>query len=196
MPIIAQTGVNDTSLMLYDLQFLNPTTDTVTITETAGINSPSIYTPTLEPFTVGFWLVTNGTFGPQPFTNIDFPSIHVQHPTSNISIASQILTITDQDQLANYATQVLLQENVTSALTGSTKLHEGKLPVITIKYNSTTTYKALNGLQGFSVTNLRFNISAGNVQPNLICNTFIPNPSALTVEMVGSFCLFPHYDYA
>jgi hypothetical protein len=185
MPHIAQSGVNDTSLKFYELQFLNPTPNQITLTQKAGLHSPSFYTPTLDPFLAGLWLVTNGTFSANPFTQIQFPSIHALHPDSNVTFSNQVLNILDSDLLAEFATQVLSQENVTTALTGSTKLHEGKLPTVNIKYNSSTTYAALNGLQGFNTTNLRLNISATGGQPNLLGTAFIPNPSVMTVEMVS-----------
>jgi len=135
----------------------------------------------LDPFTAGLWLVTNGTFGPQPFAYINFPSIHALHPRSNVSIVDQPLPILDIDQLTDYATQVLSQEYVTTALTGTTKLHEGKLPVISVDYNSSTTYKALNGLKGFNTTNLKLNLTTTG--PNLMGNAYIPNPSVMTIQM-------------
>jgi hypothetical protein len=137
MPRIAQDGVNHSSFVLFDLQFLNPTASTITLVETARLNNLSLYTPSLGPFNAGLWLVTNGTFGPQPFTTIDFPAIYVLHPAANVSFDGQVVTITDQDQLAQYASQALSQENVTIALTGSPKLHEGKRNQFdTAAYNS------------------------------------------------------------
>jgi predicted extracellular nuclease len=41
----------------------------------------------------------------------------------------------------------------------------------------------LNGLKGFNVTNARINISAPVGEPNLHGNTFIPNPSLVTVAL-------------
>jgi hypothetical protein len=194
MPRIAQSGVNDSSLSFYSLQFLNPTPDTVTLTQLANLHSPSMYTPTLDPFTAGLWLVTNGTFGPTPFTNIDLPSIHAEHQT-NVSTVGQVLNILDEDQLAEYATQVLTQENVTTALTGRTKLHEGALPVIFVNYNSSSTYTTLNGLKGFNTTDVKLNLSAPAGQPNLLGNAFIPNPSVMTIQMVGFARIITHLSW-
>lgn len=192
MPHIAQDGVNDSSLRFYELQFLNPTPNQITLSQKAGLHSPSFYTPTLDPFSAGLWLVTNGTFSADPFTTIQFPSIHALHPDSNITFANQVLPILDSDLLAEYATQVLSQQNVTTALTGTTKLHEGKLPTVNIKYNSSTTYTALNGLQGFNTTNLKINLTAPAGQPNLLGTAFIPNPSVMTIEMVSTSPCWPY----
>jgi hypothetical protein len=185
MPKIAQHGVNESSLSFFNLQFLQPGPTNISLTQSAQLHSPSIFTPTLDPFVAGLWLVTNGTFGPRPFVNIQFPSVHALHPNSNVSFADQVLQILDQDQLAQYAIQVLSQKNVTTALTGTTKLHIGKLPVVSINYNSSTTYASLNGLQGFNTTDLRLVAGAKAGEPNLVGNAFIPNPSIMTVEMVS-----------
>lgn len=70
------------------------------------------------------------------------------HPQSTASIVNQNATINDLDQVTAYATTVLTNETVTTALTGKTKLHEGKLPVNWVNYNSTTTYKGLSSISG------------------------------------------------
>ena len=48
---------------------------------------------------------------------------------------------------------------------------------------------ALNGLQGFNVTNAKINLTALAGEPNLSGFAFIPNPSLLTVALVG-VCFF------
>lgn len=184
MPRIAQNLVNKSSLSFYELQFLNPTPTTVTLNQTAQLHNPSIFTPTLDAFTAGLWLVTNGTFGPDQFTSIDFPVIHALHPNTNVTTLNQVLQITDSDQLAEYAIQVISQENVTTALVGQTNLHEGALPVTHIRYNASTTYKSLNGLQGFDTRDLAADLSAAFPKQNLKGTAYIPNPSVMTVEMV------------
>lgn len=189
LPNIAQKGVDDTSLKFFELQFLNPTKGTVDITQTAELHSPSIFTPTLDPFTAGLWLVTDGQYGPSPFATIGFPSIHAMQGNSNVSFSGQTIPILDVDQLSEYAIQVLSQETVTTALTGKTILHVGALPTVEINYNSSTTYKALNGLKGFNTTDLRIDFAAKEGEPNLIGNAFIPNPSVMTIEMVSFYIL-------
>jgi hypothetical protein len=179
MPRIAQSLVNKSSLKFYELQFLNPTPTSVTLNQTAQLHNPSIFTPTLDSFTAGLYLVTNGQYSSDQFTSIQFPTIHAQHPDTNVTTLNQVLTITDVNLLGDYAIQVISMPNVTTALVGSTKLHEGALPVTSIKYNSSTTYAALNGLQGFNTENLKLD-SKGN----LIGTAYVPNPSVMTVEMV------------
>lgn len=146
MPKIAQKGVDDSSIEFTDIQFLSPTSDSIVITQKAILHSPSMYTPTLDPFNASLYLVTDGQFAASPMIILPMPSIHALHPKSNASIDNQNTTIHDLDQVTKYATTVLTNETVTTALTGRTKLHEGKLPVNWVNYNSSTTYKGLYSL--------------------------------------------------
>jgi hypothetical protein len=192
MPHIAQHGVDESYLEITDLEFLNPTPGTVVLTQKAILHSPSIFTPTLDPFNATLWLVTNGTFATAPLNLLSMPMIHALHPESNASVVNQEVTLLNQDQIAEYATQVLSLKNVSTALTGKTKLHEGSLPTVDINYNTTATYAGLNGLAGFNVTGAKVNLSAAAGEPNLKGIAFIPNPSVITVAMVGIFP--PFYD--
>ena len=184
MPRIAQHGVNESYLEITDLEFLDPTPNTVVLTQKAILHSPSIFTPTLDPFNATLWLVTNGTFASAPLNLLSMPTIHAMHPQSSASVVNQEVTLLNQDQIADYATQVLSLKNVSTALTGHPILHEGKLPSVNITYNTTTTYAGLNGLAGFNVTNAKVNVSAAAGEPNLVGIAFIPNPSLITVAMV------------
>jgi hypothetical protein len=182
MPRIAQDGVNDSTLTINELQFLEPTPDSLVITQQASIHNPSMYTPTLDPFTVQSYLVSNGTYGADSLIDIAMPKIHVKKNV-NVSTENESVKINNLDAVTNYCIAVLTQEEVTSALVGRTDLHLGSLPKTNIKYNKTTTYKGLNGLKGFNVTDVKINLTALS-GPNLVGNAFVPNPSVLTVEMV------------
>jgi hypothetical protein len=156
--------------------------NTITLTQNATLHSPSMYTPTLDPFNASLYLVTNGVFSAEPMTYIQMPSIHALHPESNDTLSQQV-PISNLAILTQYATEVLTNENVTTALVGKTKLHEGALPVVTVNYNSSSTYKGLNGLAGFNVTGVKVNLTALAGEPNLFGFAYIPNPSVLTIAM-------------
>jgi hypothetical protein len=141
MPKIAQHGVDESSIEVTELKFLDPTSESVVLSQQVILHSPSIFTPTLDPFTASSYLVTNGTFGPTPMLYIPMPKIHALHPQSNASVANLNLTIANLDQVTDYATALITQEEVTTALTGRTNLHEGKLPVVNINFNTSSTYK-------------------------------------------------------
>ncbi|TVY68867.1 hypothetical protein LSUE1_G005828 [Lachnellula suecica] len=183
-PRIAQHGVDQSYNEVTSLQFFNPTNESVEITQIVTLHSPSMYTPTLDSFTAGTYLVTNGQFASDPIIDVQIPSVHVQHPTSTTSVTNQTAKILNMDQLTDYATQVMINENVTTALVGSTKLHEGKLPVTTVQYNSSSTYLGLNRLKGFNVTDIRIDPSNTLlILPNMNGTAYIPNPSVITVEL-------------
>jgi hypothetical protein len=183
MPKIAQNGVDKSTIEITQLKFLEPTSESVVLSQAVILHSPSIFTPTLDPFTAASWLVTNGTFNPTPMLMIPMPQIHALHPQSNISVSNLNLTITNLDQVTDYATALITQEEVSTALTGKTKLHEGKLPVVNINFNSTSTYKGMNGLKGFNVTGVIINSTATPGEPNLKGFAYIPNPSVITVAL-------------
>ncbi|KAH8774996.1 hypothetical protein F5882DRAFT_299593 [Hyaloscypha sp. PMI_1271] len=183
MPKIAQHGVDESWMEVTELKFLEPTSNSVVLTQEVILHSPSIFTPTLDSFTAASWLVTNGTFGPTPMMMIPMPKIHALHPVSNAGVQNVNLSIASLEQVTEYSTAIISQESVTTALTGKTKLHEGKLPVVNIDYNSSSTYKGLNGLKGFNVTDVRLNSSAKAGEPNLKGFAYIPNPSVITVAL-------------
>jgi cytoskeletal protein RodZ len=187
MPKIAQHGVDESSIEFTEVDFLNPTSESIVLTQKAILHSPSMYTPTLDAFNASLWLLTNGVFGPTPMMYIPMPQIHALHPQSSSGIVGLNVSIANLEQVTEYATTVLTKEYVETALTGRTKLHEGALPTTWINYNSSTTYKGLNGLSGFNVTNVKINVTATPGTPNLQGFAYIPNPSFLTVAMVGTF---------
>jgi hypothetical protein len=178
MPKIAQHGVDQSSIEVTTLKFLEPTSNSIVLTQDTILHSPSIFTPTLDPFNADSFLVTNGTFGPTSMLKIPMPRVHALHPSSNQSVSGVNLTIQNLEQVTAYASAIITQENVSTALVGRTKLHVGALPVVTINFNSTSTYKGLNGLKGFNVTNL---IITNNT--DLTGFAFIPNPSVVTVAL-------------
>jgi hypothetical protein len=203
MPRIAQHDVNRSSLEFAALKFENPSMSEITLTQTGILHNPSMYTPTLDSFTAGSYLVTNGTFGAVPIISVVLPKTHATKPKSNQGVVQQVVPIVSLDQLTQYATAVISSEYVETALVGKTNLHLGALPTVKVNYNSTTKYKGmyflfpsvkrfrtlltripgLNGLAGFNVTNVRINVTAEAGTPNLVGNAYIPNPSVMTIVM-------------
>ncbi|EHK97566.1 hypothetical protein M7I_6654 [Glarea lozoyensis 74030] len=183
MPKIAQHDVDRSSLEFKALKFENPSMEEITLTQDGVLHNPSMYTPTLDSFKAGSYLVTNGSFGAKAIIDVQMPEIHATKPQSDQGVFKQVVPIVDIDQLTAYATEVVGNEYVETALAGKTKLHLGALPVVNVNYNSTSRYKGLNGLKGFNVTNVRINITAAAGTPNLVGNAFVPNPSVMTIEM-------------
>lgn len=140
MPKIAQDAVNAASLSFASMKFTNPTEEFLTLSVDAVQHSSSIFTPTIDAFNVTMHLVTDGISAVEPITQIPMPEIHVQKPDTKIGVDGQQVRILDFDQVAAFAIQLLNQPNVTVRMIGSSKLHEGALPVINIKYNSSITF--------------------------------------------------------
>jgi len=107
----------------------------------------------------------------------------VHHGETNVSVDNKVVQLTDIEGVSAFATAVLVQEFVSVVLKGRPKLHLGGLPVIHVNYNEEVTYRGLNGLAGFNVTDARINLSAKTGEPNLVANAFIPNLSFITMEL-------------
>lgn len=182
-PRIAQKGVNDSSLQVTEMDFLSPTPGSIQVTLKAVVYNPSVYTPTLAPFSAALHLIANGIYSPYTMVDLPMPQIHVGKPTVNATVGPSVVSILNSTELAQYATNVVTNENITTTLVGNPTLSLGKLPKITVNYNQSATYKGLNGLKGFNTTGLRLNLSAPAGQPNLRGYAYIPNPSVITVAM-------------
>lgn len=141
MPKIAQHQVDDSHLEFREAFFLNPTPESVEVTQKAVLHNPSTFTPTLDPFAADLFLVTAGTYASVSMLTLPMPGIHAKKAT-NASIDNQVIKINNVDALGDYAVAVMNNENITTALVGRTKLHLGKLPTQKIKFNSTSTYKS------------------------------------------------------
>lgn len=184
MPKIAQSQVNAASLELLDSTFSDPRSGAITISQKAILHNPNTFTPTLDGFPAELYLVTDGQYGAQPMLSLPMPKIHAAHGKTNATITNADSTFESLDQVTAYTAAVISSEYVTTALVGKTKLHLGALPVQHVTFNSTSTYKGLNGLKGFNTTDLRLNLSVAAGTPNLRGNAQIPNPSLMTIFMV------------
>lgn len=181
MPVIAQNGVNDSYLVFSELTFLNPRANGLELRQTGLLHSPSIFTPTLDAFNATLSAVIDGVEG-STFTNIQMPSIHALHPTSSFDVRNNV-TFTNTTALNAFVVAMLSQQTVVSRLVGRTNLHEGALPVTSIKYDTKPSFLGLNALDGLNVTDARINFTA-TTGANFKANAFIPNPSVITVALV------------
>jgi hypothetical protein len=143
MPRIAQDEINKSTLSFPSISFTQPTVDSITLAASAVQHSSSIFTPTIDPFNVTKHLVTDGITVSDSITGIAIPRIHAYHPNTDITVAPQEVPIISFDQVSDFAIGLLSQPNVTVRMAGNTKLHEGALPVINIKYNSSMTFNGL-----------------------------------------------------
>jgi len=183
-PRIARHDLKKATNEVTELQFLSPSPDTIQVTQRVTTKNPTMYTPSLDAFAAGTYVIENGTYASDAILLLPIPPIHATKPTSDSNVVNATCNITNQDQIALYATQLLTQKTLSSGLAGKTKLHLGKLPVIDVTYNTTSTYNGLNGLKGFNVTDIKIDI--GNtllLVPNMNGTAYIPNPSNITAEL-------------
>ncbi|KAI1005638.1 hypothetical protein K3495_g2580 [Podosphaera aphanis] len=183
---LAQGQVDDSIISLIDIKFLKPTSNSLLLTQSASLYSKSRFTPTLDPSSASIYLVKNGTYSPEPFSTIELPKIHVQNPSSTLCLEDVVINFkSDQacNQIADFALHLLTEETVTTAMVGSTMLNLGLLPQIKVDFNKTTSFKGLNGLKDFNVTDVKMNLTAAPGDPNLSSMASIPNPSIITTDM-------------
>jgi hypothetical protein len=143
MPKIAQKGIDDATLTYNSLKFMKPSPDSLTLSVDASQHSDSQFTPTLDAFNVSMHLVTDGITSEKVITQIGMPQIHAHHPDTHIVIDSQKATIVDMGEVTAFCKQVLTQESIEVRMEGKTKLHLGKLPVNSVNYNSSITFKGI-----------------------------------------------------
>lgn len=143
MPKIAQKGIDDATLSYTSLKFMKPSLESLTLSVDALQHSDSQFTPTLDAFNVSMHLVTDGITSEKVITQIGMPQIHAHHPDTQIVIDSQTASIVDMDQVTAFAKQVLTQESIEVRMEGKTKLHLGALPVNSVNYNSSISFKGI-----------------------------------------------------
>lgn len=143
MPKIAQKGIDDATLSYTSLKFMKPSLESLTLSVNALQHSDSKFTPTLDAFNVSMHLVTDGITSEKVITQIGMPEIHAHHPDTNIIIEGQKASIVDMGQVTAFAKQVLTQESIEVRMQGKTKLHLGALPVNSVNYNSSISFKGI-----------------------------------------------------
>lgn len=146
MPRIAQQQINDGSVTIGAVTYLDPTPSNISLTMQGELHSTSIFTPELSAYNVTFWnIAANGSWATEPLVTFPLPKIHATH-TANISVANEVVSIPNYDQLTDYAIQVLTSETLTTGMTGRPQLSLGALPVVTVQINKTASYKGMSTL--------------------------------------------------
>lgn len=182
MPRRAQKEVDHSSLNITEMQYLDPTGDSIVLSQRAVLRNPGRYTPTLDPFEVDFILVTDGVDAPEAVLRVPIPKVHATKPTREIVIENANISFVSLEQATRYTMAVLGSEEVTVALRGDTKLRLGGLPTVNVDYDEVVTFKGLNRLDGFNVTNMLINPEATS-GPNMQGVAVVPNPSILTLAL-------------
>ena len=114
----------------------DPTPDSFHLKQTAILGNKSPYHPRLDAFNASLSLA-----GPviKPYAYVNIPAIFASDPAT--TVIDQDVSITDNDQFANYTATVLSSESLSLAINGRTKLHEMAFPATMVDYNKVVTMK-------------------------------------------------------
>lgn len=193
LPRWEQDGVNDSSLSILGMSYLEPTATSFVFSQQAIVHNNNLFKPTLSAFNASVYLVdSNGTVAANPLTVLPISSIHALNG-QGVNITSADITISNLDAVTNYAIAVISQKNVTNRLVGHTNVHLGSLPVNNVQYDQDVTYPGMNGLDGFNVTSIILNLTTPAGEPNMKGTAVVPNASLLTVAMVCRISRAPRY---
>ncbi|KAJ5754017.1 uncharacterized protein N7511_008170 [Penicillium nucicola] len=175
-PKIAQDAVNDSTLNITEMVISNPTPDSFQLNQTQVLGSKSPYHPHIYEFDAAVSLAGAAA----PFTTVRVPGVK---SVDGVQIhVDQMVDLSDTAAFGDYATAVMLNEQVELNIYGTPGLKQGALPKTTVTYNKTVVMKGLNKLEGFAVPDFHILIPSVNGY-NMNGTVYIPNPSVMTISM-------------
>ncbi|KAJ5683516.1 hypothetical protein N7462_006681 [Penicillium macrosclerotiorum] len=175
-PKIAQRDVNDSTLNITSMSITDPKPESFVLNQTQVIGSHSSYHPQIYAFEAAVSLAGAAS----AFTTVKVPAVKSKDG-AQVDV-SQTVDLSNATAFGDFATAVMLNEEVSLNIYGKPELKEGGLPKTTVTYNKTVTMKGLNKLKGFDVTEFHIMLSTKNGR-NMNGTVFIPNPSVMTLEM-------------
>jgi hypothetical protein len=198
-PAIAQRLVDNASLPILSASLMNPTPDNITFSLVAQLKVPAGVTVDLKPITLN--LFTNETSPSDPYIRVNLPEYHLKGNTK-VEVVNDTAQILNQTQFENFLSYAVNSKEFTMQAEGATAAYLGILKA-PIKLNKkvqmagelklipetciktlTILVIGLNSIQGFSF------VEAAVVFPpladgtNLQGTVILPNPSAVTFELV------------
>lgn len=178
MPRIAQSGVNKTNVTVEGIQLSEPTPNSYRFSTNTTERPKSIFTPTLDPFNVSFYLTDydNNT----AFQVAEFPRTHVHKPTL-VNVTDQLIHIENMPQWEQYLRVAFASDYYRVTNLGHTDLHLGALPTTNIEFRKFLTIPGLGGLRTISTSNISIDIQSQ--QNNFRAITTIPNPSTSIITL-------------
>ncbi|CAI7616028.1 unnamed protein product [Penicillium glandicola] len=175
-PKIAQDAVNDSTLEIQEMVITDPTPDSIQLEQKQVLGTDSSYHPEIYAFDAAVSLAGAA----DPFAYVTVPA--VKSNDGAVINLEQTVDLTDVSAFGDYATAVMLNEEVSLNIYGKPKLKEGGLPKTTVTYNKTVVMKGLNKLKGFNVS--EFAIIYPPVDGYGMNGTVvIPNPTVMTLTM-------------
>lgn len=134
-PKIAQDDVNDSTLNITSMIISNPMPDSFSLEQTQVIGSHSSFHPQIYAFDAAVSLLGAAV----PFVTVHVPGVKSKDGAE--LVVQQTVDLSDASAFGDYATAVMLNEEVSLNIYGKPGLKEGGLPKTTVTYNKTVTMK-------------------------------------------------------
>lgn len=134
-PKIAQDDVNDSTLSITSMVISDPTPESFQLNQTQVLGSDSSYHPQIYAFDAAISLLGAAA----PFTTVRVPGVKSKDGAEVEVI--QNVDLSDVGAFGDFATAVMLNEEVSLNIYGKPELKEGGLPKTTVTYDKTVTMK-------------------------------------------------------
>jgi len=175
-PHIAQSDVNDSTLNITSMTIADPTPTSFHLIQKQVLGSHSVFHPKIYSFLASVSLLGAAN----AFTSVQVPEVQARDGAA-IDV-DQVVDLSNANAFGDFATAVMLNEEVKLNIYGKPVLQQGSLPKTTVNYNKTVTMKGLNKLTGFEITEFHIMVEAVNGR-NMNGTVYIPNPSVMTINM-------------
>lgn len=196
-PRIAQSDVNDSTLNITSMTIANPTPTSFHLIQKQVLGTHSIFHPKIYSFLASVSLLGAAN----AFTSVEVPEVKANDGAA-IDV-DQVVDLSNAGAFGDFATAVMLNEEVKLNIYGRPVLQQGSLPKTTVNYNKTVTMKGaiiswcaaytystltnspsgLNKLTGFGIPDFHIMVEPVNGR-NMNGTVYIPNPSVMTINMV------------
>lgn len=143
-PKIAQHDVNDSTLNITSMSISNPTPDSFSLKQTQVIGSGSSFHPRIYAFDAAVSLLGAAV----PFATVHVPGVKSKDGAE--LVIEQTVDLSNASAFGDYATAVMLNEEVSMNIYGKPGLKQGELPKNTVTYNKTVTMKGTSRSSGLS----------------------------------------------
>ncbi|KAI0026259.1 hypothetical protein F4780DRAFT_18666 [Xylariomycetidae sp. FL0641] len=175
IPAIVQDIVDKQSFPIKGGSFVALSPSQLSVSLQTQIDTP--VAADMDPTTL--FLYNHDTKPFSPFLNITLPKTHIDGKTE-INVAAQTVTITDEAELASWFDKVFDNPQVKLSTRGNSKVHLGALHT-TAHIDKTVEVGALNQLTGFGIQELQLVVPAMENGTNIKGTLNLPNWGVLTL---------------
>ncbi|KAF7592969.1 hypothetical protein BBP40_012205 [Aspergillus hancockii] len=194
-PNIAQSNIDDSTLEISSMVISDPAPSSFHLNQTQVLGTHSIFHPNIYAFDAAVSLLGAAV----PFTTVRVPQIKSNDGV--IIPVNQRVELSDVSAFGDFATAVMLNEEIHLNIYGKPDLKQGGLPRISVSYNKTVAMKGknldcvciaeaqgtdhmkgLNKLKGFKLSGMHLTKTASD-GTNTEGQVLIPNPSVMTISL-------------